>query len=469
MKWKITGRFLLSVVLVVILVIIINILIFSALLLAKTVLDKPTLNNIETSAEAFTRSFQDEITDLNNHVTISEKGKKELNKKNAWIQILDENGKSIYTYKTPSGVKNKYTPAEIINMYKYRELNVEATVFISEKQITQKKYSYFIGFNDRNINKYVLSYDYRDVLPTFKVGSLVLILVDVLIALFIGYLFSIRLTSPLHTLIDGIKRMANKDYNINYEPKGIYKDVFYNINQLSFQLNRNEQERKKLERMKEEWIGNISHDLKTPLASIQGFAEMMKDPDYDFTLDEMKEYAAIIERKSLYMNEVIEDLNLSTRLKNKKISLNRKKINVVTLLRNIVIDTLNDTKYANKNIEFQCSDEMIDLEADEILLRRAITNLIYNAIVHNDEDVKIIVSVEKKEHTVIKIEDHGKGIKKEELEVIFDRYYRGTNTGESHKGSGLGMAIANDIVHVHGGEIKINSVIGLGTTIEIQL
>lgn len=469
MKWKITRRFLLSVVLVAILVTFINILILSAMFLAQSVLNIPIFHKQETSAEAFTRSFQDEITDLNNHVTISEKGKKELNKTNAWIQILDENGKSIYTYKTPRGVKNKYTPAEIINMYKYREMNVEATVFISEKQINQKKYSYFIGFNDRNINKYVLSYDYRDVLPMFKAGSLVLILVDALIALFIGYLFSKRLTSPLHKLIDGIKRMANKDYDINYEPKGIYKDVFYNINQLSFQLNRNEKERKKLERMKEEWIGNISHDLKTPLASIQGFAEMMKDPDYDFTLDETREYAAIIERKSLYMNEVIEDLNLSTRLKNKKISLNRKKINVVTLLRNIVIDTLNDTKYANRNIEFQCSDEMLYLEADEILLRRAITNLIYNAIVHNDEDVKIIVSVEKEEHTVIKIEDHGKGIKKEELEVIFDRYYRGTNTGESHKGSGLGMAIANDIVHVHGGEIKINSVIGLGTTIEIQL
>lgn len=469
MKWKITGRFLLSVVLVAILVTFINIFILISLLLAQSLFNIPIFHSQETSAEIFTRNFQNEITELQNHVAISEKGKKDLNKTNAWIQILDENGKSIYTYNTPSGVKNKYTPAEIINIYKYKEINVEATVFVSEKQINQKKYSYLIGFNDPNINKYILSYDNREVLSMFKIGSTILILVDVFIALFIGYLFSKRLTSPINKLIDGIKRMANKDYDINYNPKGIYKDVFYNINQLSVQLNKTEEERKKLERMKEDWIGNISHDLKTPLASIQGFAEMMKDPDYDFTIDEMKDYAAIIESKSLYMNEVIEDLNLSTRLKNKKLSLNRKSINVVTLLRNIVIDALNHPKYANRNIEFQCSDEIIDLEADELLLRRAITNLIYNAIVHNDESITIVVSVEKKERTVISIKDNGKGIKKEELEVIFDRYYRGTNTGETHKGSGLGMAIANDIVHVHGGEIKINSVIGLGTTIEIQL
>ncbi|MGE7624599.1 sensor histidine kinase [Viridibacillus sp. NPDC096237] len=469
MKWRLTGRFLATVVLVVILVIFINIFVLIALLIAQSAFNKPIFHNTETSAEAFTRLFQDEITELNNHVTISEKGKKELDKKNAWIQILDENGKEIYNYRTPNGVKKKYTPTEIVNMYKYQEVNVIATVFISEKNLNQKRYSYFMGFNDPYINKRVLSYDSRNVVQMFKVGSIVLILLDSLIALFIGYLFSKRLTSPLNTLIDGIKRMANKDYNINYESKGIYKDVFYNLNNLSFQLKSSEMERKKLEKMKEEWIGNISHDIKTPLASIQGFAEMMKNTDYNFTLDEMREYAEIIERKSLYMTEVIKDLNLSTRLKNKKLLLNKNYINLVTLLRNILIDTLNDTKYSNRNIEFQFSEETIKLDVDEILIRRAITNLINNAIVHNDEDVKIIVSIEKKERTQIRIKDHGKGIVKDELEIIFDRYYRGTNTGESHKGSGLGMAIANDIIQAHNGEITIDSVIGRGTTIEIHL
>jgi len=79
------------------------------------------------------------------------------------------------------------------------------------------------------------------------------------------------------------------------------------------------------------------------------------------------------------------------------------------------------------------------------------------------------VSIEMKEQTHIVIRDNGKGIQKGELNRIFDRYYRGTNTGAAHKGSGLGMAIANDIIQAHDGEIMINSEVDHGTMIEIQL
>ncbi|WP_028391117.1 sensor histidine kinase [Bacillus cihuensis] len=469
MRWRLTGRFLLSVVIVVILVIFINILTFLALFIAQSAFNVPIFQDRETiSAESFTRRFQEHITFSNNEIAISNQGKKELIKHEAWFQILDENGKELYGYRLPEGIKKKYTPLEVVNIYKYVEKDIYATVFVSGKKIDNYNYSYLIGFENPSIEKITLSYDSRDLLHNFKIGSILILLIDGLIALLIGYLFSKRLTKPLHTLIDGIKRLANKDYNINYEPKGIYKDVFYNVNYLSNQLTENERERKKLEQMKEEWIGNISHDMKTPLASIRGYAEMMKDPEYQFSLDEMREYAEIIERKSLYMKDVLEDLNLTMRLKNKELTLNKKTINIVTLLRNIVIDILNDARYSNRNIEFQVHQEMIREYVDEILVRRALTNLIYNAIVHNDSKVKIVVSVKKKDRTHITIKDDGKGIKKEELNRIFDRYYRGTNTGESHKGSGLGMAIANDIIRAHDGEIRIDSVVGHGTTIEIQ-
>lgn len=470
MKWWLTGRYLLSVVLVVILVIIINIVLVLVLLVAQTTAKKPLFfQNSEISAEAFTTAFRDYVTMTNDQVTVTETGKEELEAKKAWIQILDEDGSEIYSYRLPEQVQKKYTPLDAIQMYKYKEVDGETTVFASGKEINQKYYSYFIGIVDRNIGKYVLSYDYRTIFQIFKVGSVTFIIVDGLIALLIGYFFSKRLAKPVNSLIEGIKRLANKEYNLNYEPKGIYKDVFYNVNYLSNELRVNENERKKLDKMKEEWISNISHDIKTPLASILGYAEMMKDAEYHFSLEEMMEYAEIIESKSLYIKEVIEDLNLTTRLKSKELTLNTKTINMVTLLRNMVIDILNDAKYSDWHIEFQCNQETILSDVDEILIRRAVNNLIYNAIVHNDNNVKIVVRIEKKDRIHITIQDDGKGIQKQELDRIFDRYYRGTNTGELHKGSGLGMAIANDIVQAHHGEIKVNSVMGHGTTIEIKL
>lgn len=461
MEWRLTGRFLLSVVLIVVFVTFINIFAIFTML----IIGKPLFHSNQTNGEEFTRAFQKYVVESDNHIVISKEGKTELIQNKAWIQILDENGAEVYTYKAPNGLQKKYTPLDMIQMYKYKEIDGNTTVFVGGKKGV---YSYFIGVKDPYIGRYVFTYDYKNMISQFKAGSIFFIVINGFVALFIGYLFSKRLTKPLNKLIVGIRSLANNEYVV-YEPKGVYKDVFYNVNYLSNQLKTNEVEREKLDRMKEEWISNISHDVKTPLASIQGYAEIMKDKDYEFSLEEMREYAEIIEKKALYMKDMIEDLNLATRLKNQKLSLNKKTINMTALLRNIVIDTLNDSAYANRNIEFHCSDEIMNIDGDEVLLRRALTNLIYNAIVHNDEDVKIIVKIEKKERIHIRIKDSGKGIKKEEIEKIFDRYYRGTNTGELHKGSGLGMAIANDVIHAHGGDITVDSVIDSGTTIDIQL
>lgn len=438
-----------------------------ALLIAQSVFNLPIFQGDETAPEHFTRQFKDKIDIANNHVTITESGKKALIEQNAWIQILDENGKVIESFRVPAGIKEKYTPAEIVQTYKYREINANTTVFVGETKEDSDHYSYFIGIENPSYSRYFISFDIRNIFQAIKVGGIVLI-IDIFIALLIGYFFSKRLTQPLQTLINGIKRLANKDYTVNYEPKGVYKDVFHHVNFLSNQLTANEKEKKKLEMMREEWVGNISHDIKTPLASIQGYAELIKDQDYNFSLAEIREYAEIIENKSQYIKEVIEDLNLTTRLKNKALSLNKKTVNIVALLRNIVIDILNDPKYSNHQITFHVNQENIPMEVDEILFRRAINNLIYNAVVHNDENVKIDVCVEKNEQIHIKIADNGKGIKGEELDRIFDRYYRGTNTGEAHKGSGLGMAIAKDIIKEHNGELTINSEIDHGTTIDIK-
>lgn len=470
MKWKLTGRYLLSVVLIVVIVIIMNIFVLIGLNIQQMESKGPLLYSQESSAVSFARSFASEIIVSPSGISITDHGKTELQNMQAWIQVLDEDGKVLYGYHVPEDAKTKYTPMDIIQTYKYVEKETLSTVFVGEKVESNYRYSYLLGFKDSYLQRYVLTYDYRVVGRTIKIGTLILIAVDGFVALCIAYIFSKKLTRPLHALINGIKQLAHKNYHVYYESKGIYKDVFHNINVLSHNLQASEQERKKLDQMKEEWIGNISHDIKTPLASIQGYAEMMKDKDYQFSIEEMRDYAEIIESKSLYLRDVIEDLNLSTRLKNKKMMLNKKNVNMVGLVRNVVIDTLNDARYANRNIGFHCSNEVINIDVDEILIRRAVGNLIYNAIVHNDEQVAIQVEVKKSSLDVwICVEDNGKGIREEELQRIFDRYYRGTNTGELHKGSGLGMAITHDIVKVHGGEVNVVSELHHGTRIEIRL
>lgn len=465
MKWKLTGRYMLSIVLVVLVVIFINLLFLFAILIAQAYFDVNLFQEGESSPEYYVRQFEQYIDIEKNRISLSEAGKESLMEKNAWIQVLDENGEVVYHFREPAEAKEKYTPIELIQNYKYQEI-ADTTIFAGSKEEAETQYSYLIGIDNPLLNRYFISYDNKDVSEVFKLVGLIL-LIDIGVALLIGYSFSKRLARPVKLLVQGIKRLADKDYTVQYEPRGVYKDVFEHLNFLSTQLTANEKERKKLELLREEWIANISHDIKTPLTSIQGYAELIKAPEYDFSLEEVREYSRIIEQKSLYIKDVIEDLNLTTRLKNKEIVLNKKVVNIVPFLRNIVIDILNDPAYSNRKIELQAYQENISLEIDEVLFHRAMNNLIYNSIVHNDEHVNVTIKIEQKSQTQITIKDDGKGINKEELDRIFERYYRGTSTGDKHKGSGLGMAIAKDIIQEHGGKIAINSEVGKGTTIEI--
>lgn len=348
MKWRLTGRYLVSVVLIVVIVIFMNIVVVTGLYLNQFAFPHFSFQSKQNNPDLITRSFGKEVILSDSGMTITGEGKELLDRNQAWIQVLDEDGRQVYGYHVPPDAKTKYTPMDMVQTYKYMEKELMSTVFVGEKQGKQQRYSYLIGFKNTYLERNVFTYDIRSVVHFFKIGSLAVIGVDGFIALLIAYLFSKRLTRPLHRLIDAIKQLAHKKYGVHYEPQGVYKDVFHHVNLLSAELEASEAERKKLDRMKEEWIANITHDIKTPLASIQGYAEMMRDKDYEFTTGEMRDYAEIIEQKSHYLKDVIEDLNLSTRLKNKNITLNLKSVNLVSLVRSVIIDACRDIVLQNE-------------------------------------------------------------------------------------------------------------------------
>lgn len=355
----------------------------------------------------------------------------------------------------------------MVNNYKYEErpyIN-----FMLEKNLSSGHVNVILALPNNNIERVTLNFSLDSVMYQSKIIIIITLIIDAIIALIFGYLFSRKLTKPISEIITNIDILSKGNYNLYTKEKGIYKAVFENINDLSSTLRENEKQRKELESMREEWLANITHDIKTPLASIQGYAEIISDKDYEFTRDEMQEYTEIIYSKSKYIKELVDELNLSTRLKNNALSLNKQNTNLVALLRNVVIDILNDSRYENRNIEFNSNIDVIEKEVDVMLLKRALTNLIFNAVVHNNESVQIKVDIKKIDKINISIKDNGNGINTKDLEHIFDRYYRGTNTGEAHKGSGLGMAISKEIINNHGGEIQINSKLGCGTEIFITL
>ncbi|HAU35022.1 MAG TPA: two-component sensor histidine kinase, partial [Lysinibacillus sp.] len=177
------------------------------------------------------------------------------------------------------------------------------------------------------------------------------------------------------------------------------------------------------------------------------------------------EYAQIIEKQSLHMQELLDDLNLTMRLRHQQLPLTLQDVNMVPFIREIVIDTLNTPQFELANIEFEATSENYHHLIDEHFMRRAIMNFLHNALLHNTPDVSVHVSIDKDSITIA---DNGKGISAEDLEHIFERYYRGTNT-DNTVGTGLGTAIARDIIEAHGGTVTITSEEGKGTTVTIYL
>ncbi|WP_394903251.1 sensor histidine kinase [Clostridium butyricum] len=465
-KWKVTGNFVITIVAVVMLVVIINILTIFGVYIFNTVSHKNTIT-LKNSPETFVRNFEKYMYDDNGILALSEEGYELLQESGAWMQVLNDYGEEISNINSPSDVPKKYTPFDMVNNYKYEErpyIN-----FMLEKNLSSGHVNVILALPNNNIERVTLNFSLDSVMYQTKIIIIITLIIDAIIALIFGYLFSRKLTKPISEIITNIDILSKGNYNLYTKEKGIYKAVFENINDLSSTLRENENQRKELESMREEWLANITHDIKTPLASIQGYAEIISDKDYEFTRDEMQEYTEIIYSKSKYIRELVDELNLSTRLKNNALSLNKQNTNLVALLRNVVIDILNDSRYENRNIEFNSNIDVIEKEVDVMLLKRALTNLIFNAVVHNNESVQVKVEIKKIDKINISIKDNGNGINTKDLKHIFDRYYRGTNTGEVHKGSGLGMAISKEIINNHGGEIQINSKLGCGTEILITL
>lgn len=457
MKWRLTARFLLSILSIVIIVIFVNTAILFGLILYQQ-FNKFNDATADTE-EIFVREFQQYIDVSNGLPSVSKEGLQQLHQRNAWIQLLDVNGQVTDAYFEPQEALSHYAPIDLIQVYKYKEFDVDTTVYVGSKD----NINYLIGIKGSGVSRYVVHLSGASTLQLIGKYGLLIIIADLLVATLVGWLFGRTLTKPLYAMIERIQHLKNHKHLPIKVPKGLYRPVFENLSEVSSELAAHEQERKRLEMMREEWISNVSHDMKTPLASIRGYAELLNDRN--LSPSNRTEYAQIIEKQSLHMQELLDDLNLTMRLRHQQLPLTLTEVNMVQFMREIVIDTLNTPPYEQANIDFDATAEVILHSIDEHFMRRAVVNFLYNALLHNPPDVNVHVTVDT---NTITIADNGRGISAEDLAHIFERYYRGTNT-EQIQGTGLGTAIARDIIEAHGGTVTILSEEQKGTTVTIQL
>nr|WP_275695531.1 HAMP domain-containing sensor histidine kinase [Fredinandcohnia sp. SECRCQ15] len=215
----------------------------------------------------------------------------------------------------------------------------------------------------------------------------------------------------------------------------------------------------------------ISHDLRTPLATIQGYGHMLESGHYEWSGQELEDMGKTIREKGTYMLGLVEDFSLAFQLKNNKIPLVIEKVDVNKTVHHLVLDYVNDVTIKNVSFSFEKrSDQDLLIHGDVKMISRALDNLLYNAVKHNPDGTRVIVSTNLVGNEVfIKIEDNGIGMDEETRNNLFDRYYRGTNTEEKTDGAGLGLSITKAIIESHNGTIDVVSSLGLGTKFILRL
>lgn len=366
-----------------------------------------------------------------------------------WFKVLDKNLNVILESDNAPAKKN-YTEKEIIYMRgyynnglfieKYQYINndgIKRTAIIKSRELYTNSF-----FKKMNI---LTKIDF----VVFGIAYIILVVIFVFVLRSKFYEPLEKLNKAMELLTEG-KRKKPVDYSGPRE----FVDICDRFNIMVSKLEDSENQRKKLMNDKERMMADISHDLKTPITSIQGYAKALSD---GIIVDEDKDkYIKIIYEKSKKLTELINIFHEYSKLEHPDFNLIFEKVDLSEYLRAYIALKYEDIVESGFNIEVDIPEEEMEIKIDKVQLQRVFDNILGNSIKHNEKGTNIYVSLkEKNDIYEIIIADDGKGISKDIANNIFEVFTVGDESRNSKQGSGLGLAIAKTIVDLHGGTIEL--------------
>ncbi|CAG7619127.1 Adaptive-response sensory-kinase SasA [Paenibacillus solanacearum] len=391
----------------------------------------------------------------------------------AQATLIIRKGPSIY-YASPPW--KTLQPETHLPEYDAGNIQIRGTFNIADRFFSYAKYDFVFGDQSPG-SVFVLRERSPFAELTRKLLPLLISILFVLLLLanVLLYAFITRsIIVPLQKLKQSADRIreGNLDFRIEPAAGGEIGQLSTAFEEMRKQLNHSLELQQQYEENRKELLSNISHDLKTPISSIKGYIEGIRDGVAN-TPEKMNKYVNTIFGKTVAMDRLIDELFLYSKLDLKKVPFHFEKLD----LNRFLTDVLEEQRFDLEAQGFQLyyapwQGEPVEVLIDPEKVRRAISNIIDNSVKFMDKaDKRIVVRVEPGEGDVtVRLTDNGSGIPAEAAAHIFDRFYRAESSRNSRTGgSGLGLAIARQVIEGHGGTIGADSVYGQGTTIYFTL
>ena len=376
---------------------------------------------------------------------ISEERLQELNHNQIWAMLLDASGRCIWEASLPEGIPTRYTIQDVAVFSKGYLQDYPVFVRSIDDGLL------VLGYPKDSFMKLTGNYfPIRAIrlFPLFVVGILA---IDIVL-LFLVYYFSKRKisqnTEPIMASIKTLSTGKPVDLSIG----GELSEIADSVNQASQVLSRQNQARAN-------WISGVSHDIRTPLSMIMGYAQRIAG-DYEAS-GNIQQEAEIIRAQSAKIKDLVQDLNLVSQLEYEMQPLHKEPVRLSKLLRSYAADLLNAgiSKKHSVEVEISSEAETVVIECDARLISRAIGNLVQNSINHNPQGCDIFLSLDcSPENISITVADNGVGMPAEGLRELKEKpHYMESTDEQLDLRHGLGLLLVRQIMGAHGGTMEIKS------------
>lgn len=380
-----------------------------------------------------------------------------------WVEILNENNKVIHTIGNKKTTATVYQNADLINLFGYHDKQDYLYTGAAFKDpISQKEYICLVALPHDKIDITMNIINAPLEISQMVLSNILIVLIFFLVLFVLNiFLYSKwtarRISAPLTSITSSIQQMSGGDLSarMDFKAENEFLQIRDAFNQMADKLQNAEKEKKRMEEERNQMFMNISHDLKTPITTIQGYALALKEGMVEQE-DKKQRYLQTIYDKSVRVTNLINNVFDLAKLENSTPQLQIQNHDLPEFLRKMAAEFYEQIEQKGMVLDFNTTVNKLEIPFDAKEMERVVANLLSNALRYNPPGTTIKMSLfEEEDSAIIEVADNGAGIPDELKNMIFSPFVRGDTSRSSEGGTGLGLAIAKKIVEGHGGRLEL--------------